>query len=194
MSEVKTTVVVISRMGEDSSITLNSLAKQTIPFNLVQIFDMEGKGANWARNKGFEKVRTKYVLFSDCDIEWEKNALDNMEAWLDIYAEHSYVYGQYEMGGKIYCQQPFDAELLRVRNYISTMSLIRSIDFPSFDESIQRLQDWDLWLTLLNKGMTGMYLPLLLFKTQIRDGITFGNGMSWEEAADVIAKKHRLRE
>jgi hypothetical protein len=41
--------------------------------------------------------------------------------------------------------------------------LLRREHFPGFDESVRRLQDWDLWLTMLEAGRTGTWIPETLF-------------------------------
>ena len=50
--------------------------------------------------------------------------------------------------------------------YIHTTSLIRAEHFPAsgWDEHITRLQDWDLWLTILEQGHTGVWIPEVLFR------------------------------
>lgn len=187
------TVVVINREEESPYQTLFSLSYQTsVPdIDVVVVFD-EGKGANWARNRGAELARSEYVLFSDNDIEWEPDAIESLYEKLKNFPECGYSYGWYEMEGKTYCDCPFDGERLRLTNYISTMSLVRTKNFPGFDESLQRLQDWDLYLTLLERGITGIYCDRKIFTTAKRNGITFGNGIGWKEARKIVMEKHRL--
>lgn len=185
------TVVVVSRETETPYPTLKSLAAQTVPLDLVVIYD-EGRGANWARNRGARLACGEFILFSDNDIVWEPDALETLQDVLAAYPTASYAYGWYEMDNRYYCQQPFDSVLLRQANYISTMSLLRIADFPGFDEHIQRLQDWDLWLTLLERGKTGIYCGCKLFTTAVRPGITFSNGLGWEEARQIVMQKHGL--
>lgn len=96
------------------------------------------------------------------------------------------------MGGKTQCNKEFDAERLLQTNYISTMSLIRRVAFPGFDERIQRLQDWDLWLTMLGQGKTGVYCGATVFSTKERDGITRNGSMGWDEANKIIKQKHNI--
>ena len=85
--------------------------------------------------------------------------------------------------------QAFDARELLRRNYISTMSLVRSEVFCGFDEGVSRLQDWDLWLTLLQRSVEGLYVPGVLFHAYYLDqGITTGESLS--EAALTIRRKH----
>lgn len=186
------TVVIPCRETENPYTTLRNLAKQTLqPASVVVVYD-EGKGANWARNRGFELVQTPYVLFSDNDIEWEPDALANLYSALQVDSHASYAYSGYEMDGKPHGFREFSAYALRQNNYISTMSLMWAADFPGFDESIQRLQDWDLWLTMLEQGKTGTHCGCKTFTTRKRNGITYGDGISWEDARVIVARKHNL--
>lgn len=186
------TVVIPCRETENAYVTLRSLAKQTLqPAAIVVVHD-EGKGANWARNRGFEMVKTPYVLFSDDDIAWEPDALANLYSAMQVDGHASYAYGGYTIDGKPHSFREFSAYALRQNNYISTMSLIWAEDFAGFDESLQRLQDWDLWLTMLERDHVGVYCGHKVFSTKRRAGITFGDGISWEEARAIVARKHGL--
>ncbi len=186
------TVVIPVRVGSGNPvITLRSLANQTdTSFDVVVAWD-ENKGANWARNQGFKKVKTPYVLFSDDDIEWKPSALATLRSSLDA-SQASYAYGAYEMADRILCAKRFDPDALRQANYISTMSLVKTADFPGFDESIQRLQDWDVWLTMLEQGKVGIQCGKVIFKTWHRHGITYGGSISWQEAELIVKRKHKL--
>lgn len=150
----------------------------------------KGKGANWARNEGFKQVKSEYVLFSDNDINWRQNGIQSLLMALEEHPEASYSYGAYEMGGQTQCDMEFDENVLRVGNFISTMSLIRTKDFVGFDEKINRFQDWDLWLTMLEQGKTGVYCGEVIFDTPVREGISTGDDLI--EAFNVIRNKHNL--
>jgi len=158
----------------------------------IVVEDKQKKGANWARNKGFEQVDTEFVLFSDDDIKWRENALESLLEALERNPEASYSYGAYVMDGNVYCDQEFDEDLLLLTNYISTMSLIRTKDFPGFDESLGRFQDWDLWLTMLENGKKGVFCGEIIFDTDVRDGITHNGKVGIEEAFLKIKEKHKL--
>lgn len=186
------TVIIPCRESENPYTTLRSLAKQTLqPAVIVVVYD-EGRGANWARNRGFEVVQTPFILFSDDDINWEPDALASLYRTLRMHPQASYAYGWYLMDGLCHSNVVFDADRLRANNYISTMSLIRTKDFPGFDESLQRLQDWDLWLTMLERDKVGVYCGHKIFSTRKRPGITHGGGISWEDARAIVARKHAL--
>jgi glycosyltransferase involved in cell wall biosynthesis len=184
------TVVIPHRPNESTDLTVNSLLRQTIPTKIIIVEDEAGN-ANWARNEGFKSVESEFVLFSDSDIQWEPDALENLHRTL-VEAEHaSYSYGWYEMEGRVIGQREFDASALKQQNYISTMSLIRSGDFPGFDLWIKRLQDWDLWLTMLARGKVGVYCNRKIFTTFKRSsGITYGGGIDYAKAKKILMIKH----
>lgn len=187
------TIVIPSRLNEDCSTTLNSLQRQTFQdFETVIIYDAMSKGACWARNEGFKQVKSKFVLFSDNDIEWKNHALQTLVNTLRV-SKASYAYGRYKLDNDIWSHHGWDPIELKKKNYISTMSLIRTKDLPNppFDENIKRLQDWDLWLTMLEQGKRGMYCEDLIFETKMKLGISFGNTTtSYLEAILTVKKKH----
>lgn len=189
MTEIS--IIIPNRETENPYATLRSLAHQTHGAEIIVVYD-EGRGANWARNHGAELVTGNFLLFSDNDIVWEPEAVEDLYWTLQSTDSAGYCYGWYEMEGKQYCKQPFSLQTLRDHNYISTMSLIRKELFPGFDESIERLQDWDLWLTLAERGVSGVYCPHKIFTTKKREGITFGNGISWQKAREIVMQKHGL--
>jgi len=183
------TVVIPNKKSQTPEITLNSLPEG---IKTIVIDDVDCKGANWARNEGFKQVKTEYILFSDNDINWRPGAIQSLLKTLEDNPEASYSYGMYEMGGHLYCDLDFDHNVLRLSNYISTMSLIRTKDFPGFDENIKRFQDWDLWLTMLEQGKIGISCGQVIFDTAIRDGITYNGKVGIEEAFMAIKNKHNL--
>ena len=152
----------------------------------------QNRGANWARNEGFKQVDTEFVLFSDNDINWRENGISSLLEALESHPEASYSYGAYQMDGEIYCDREFDPIALTETNYISTMSLIRTKDFPGFDENIKRFQDWDLWLTMLADGKYGVYCDEIIFDTEKKKGISYMNPEPIEEAYKAIRDKHGI--
>jgi hypothetical protein len=105
----------------------------------------------------------------------------------------------------------FDEDKLRQNNFIMTTSLMRRHDFPYFDESLKRFQDWDLWLTMSESGKVATYLPeFLFFIIPHKNGISSWlpkiaykkpwsmlpffkkRVMAYEEARKIIMQKHGL--
>lgn len=180
-------------------LTILSLLSQTYKnFKVVVVYD-QGKGANWARNKGFESVDTEFVLFSDDDIRWLPRGVESLRNALDINPEVSYSYGSFMLDEDLISSEQFSADLLRGdHNFISTMSLIRSADFPGFDEQIKRLQDWDLWLTMLENGKVGIHCGEIIFVTSRNNSTGISSFcvpglLSLEEAEYIIKTKHGLK-
>lgn len=187
------TIVIPHREWETAEYTLNSLKISSYQdFKTVVVPD-QGKGACWARNEGFKQVDTEFVLFSDNDIQWTVNGIKHMVDTLKEHPEASYCYGIYRIAQFIQCHEDFDPELLTRHNYISTMSVIRSKDFPGFDETLKRFQDWDLWLNLLlNHKKVGVNCNKLIFETPVKAGITQDPELNEIEATKIIKDKYKL--
>ena len=202
-------VIIPVREGGDPSITIASLARSSFAPHVHDIMIMPDRwaNANRCRNEGLiaaERMDTfsdrpmrspkDFVVFSDDDIIWSKTGIARLVAALDAHPEAAYSFGAYEMGGRIYCDHQFDPQALRKRNLASTMSLIRRPLFPGFDPAIKRLQDWDLWLTMAARGHYGVHCGgAPIFSTAVRQGgITYGGSISYEEAFEVLRKKHSL--
>lgn len=186
-------IIIPIREGGNPEVTLRSLERQTYrDFDIICAWD-HGRGANHARNAGFRLTNTPLVLFSDDDIDWHPDALQRLVSTLKANPKASYSYGAYTMGGRVYCDRPFDAARLKRGNYISTMSVIRTEHFPGFDESIQRLQDYDVWLAMLAAGHVGVYCGAEIFTTKVRNGITYApDSQTYEEAFEILRRKYGI--
>lgn len=187
-------VIIPIREGGSPEPTLRSLAQQTFrDFEIICSWD-HGHGANAARNAGFRRAGGSLLLFSDDDITWQTDALARLVSTLEEHPESAYAYGAYSMGGRVQCDREWDAAALRRSNFVSTMSVIRRVAFPGFDESLRRLQDYDLWLTMLTAGHSGVYCGGFVFSTRMRNGITYSpDSISYEEALRVVHRKHGIR-
>jgi len=136
-------------------------------------------GVQAARNAGRHLLNwegLRYILFSDADIVWLPGALKLLVTALDACpSDVAYAYCDYQREGLLretYKAGPFDPDRLRSNSFISTMSLIRAshLPEPAFVEDEERLQDWSLWLRLLNLGYVGTYVPRVLFRAIYEEG------------------------
>lgn len=123
----------------------------------------ENSGANVARNNGFAESKGDYVIFCDADVIMKPEMIQTMFEALQKNPEAAYAYSAFRFGWKTFSSFPFDADLLHQMNYVTTTSLIRRTDFPGFDPRLKRFQDWDLWLTILERGKQGVFIPEILF-------------------------------
>lgn len=187
-------IIIPVRAGDDPAITLHSLGRSEFQDFSITIQHDEWGNANKARNAGFRLAPdSEFVLFSDADIEWDPKGIGAMvEALRDSKA--SFSFGEYGMGGKLYCGGGYDIAEIQRRNIASTMSVIRRSDFPGWDESIERLQDWDLWLTMVKTGphCYGVHCGRQIFSTLRRDGITQNGKVSYQDAWQRLKEKHKL--
>lgn len=177
----------------------------------IQIIEQANQGRNPARMRGYTEARGDYLLFLDSDIEMEPDMLENLMQALETNSEASFAYGQFIFGSKMFSSFPYDPELLKKMNYIHTSALIRRDHFPGFDPAIKKFQDWDVWLSMLAAGHTGVFVPKLVFKAHV-DGQAlskwlpaFAYKIPWkylgwtpkrireyEEAKRIIQNKHGL--
>lgn len=163
-------------------------------------------GAPKKRNDGFDKSTQPFVFFCDDDILLPKGLLKKLYDLLLKNPSKSYAYTGYH--GIVFHPEthpikrgyfqipsvPFNAENLRRGNYISTMTLIRRDHFPRFDETLKRLQDWDLWLTMLKNGHEGIMLEgaeNMYHAYYLDEGIT-SNTNNENDALMAIVNKHKL--
>ena len=156
------------------------------------------------RNDGFKKSTQPYVLFSDNDIVFPKNYMKTLLDVLQKNPSKGYAYTGYYGIVKDAPNHPiknnfriptipFNGERLKQGNFISTMALIRRECFFGFDESLKRLQDWDLFLTLLEKGIEGISVNSVEFLAYYLDeGIT-SNSNNETDAILKVLQKHNLR-
>lgn len=136
----------------------------------IKVITQENKGRNSARNRGFQASCGNFLLFCDADIIMKTTFLEKLHQSLVKHPEASYAYCSFYYGNKSFRLWPFSSQRLRSMPYIHTTSLIRREHFPSFDESVKRLQDWDLWLTMLEQGHVGVWIPEYLFTIRTHRG------------------------
>lgn len=143
---------------------IDQLKEEGVPYKIMN--HEENKGAPTARNHGFQGSKGEYVIFCDADSILERECLFEMLQALNADPGASYAYSSFYWGKKFFKLWPFDAKKLRQMPYIHSTSLIRTKDFPKtgWDENIKKLQDWDLWLTMLDEGHRGVYIDKTLFR------------------------------
>lgn len=130
----------------------------------VVLIRQENGGAPRARNRGFDESIGEYVLFSDADILWEVDALEKMYDVLVKKPEVDIVYSSFYFGWKKFLCGVYSREKLEEHNIFHTSSLMRREKFSRFDESLQRFQDWDLWLTMTKVGAKPFWIREFLFR------------------------------
>lgn len=181
----------------------------------IIIINQNNQGSNLARNNGFFASSGEYLLFCDADVIMKPNMLARLEQALEKNPQASYAYCSFRFGWKKFYGIEFSPQRLKKKNFIHTGSLIRRKDFLGFDPHIRRLQDWDLWLTMLEHGHIGILVDELLYQVKISGKSRIGSSwlpsrvysIPWEkfgfipkkikayrEAQQIIAQKHNLND
>ncbi len=133
--------------------------------NRYLFINQSNQGAPAARNRGLQEARGEYLFFCDADAVLVPEALGTMLDALIHNPQASYAYPSFNWGKKLFKVENFDPNKLQQGPYIHTMALIRRSDFPAegWDTGIKKLQDWDLWLTMLEQGHVGVWVSQILF-------------------------------
>ena len=173
----------------------------------------ENAGSNPARNRGFKEISGEYVIFCDADVRMRSDMLTKLQKALQDNPQASYAYSSFKFGWKTFGGVPFSEQRMKERNFVHTSALVKSEDFPGFDNEIKRLQDWDVWLTMLSEGKVGVLVPELLFEVAVEGESRVGSSwmpsfmykipwkkIGWnpqqvdkyQKARDIIAHKHHL--
>lgn len=166
----------------------------------AEIIEIEHGGACKARNEGAKHAKSDIWVFFDSDCVIEPDAAETWLMMFDRDPKTAFVYSGYRFldeKGAIHAE-PFDPWLLRVRNYVSTCFPLRKEYFPGWDESLESLQDWDFWLSVVEKGGKGKFLQGYAFATPAPSSESIsGRGCAdsvWLSRVDAVKKKHGLPE
>lgn len=159
--------VIIVNDGSSDNVE-NVFANYLKPLKAINHYlflNQTNQGAPAARNRGEREAKGDYLFFCDADAILRPEALEVLLAYLEANPTVSYAYSSFLWGKKLFKLSDFNPEKLKKIPYIHTMSLIRRSDYPAtgWDEKIKKFQDWDLWLTMLEQGKIGIFVPQVLF-------------------------------
>ena len=172
--------------------------------NPIEIIINDNEGyAPKKRNDGFKKSTQPFLFFCDDDIILPANYIRSLYNVLKKNPDVGFAYTGYHgivlhpethpMRGNFEIPAiHFDVNALKYGNYISTMTLIRRELFPMFDEKLKRLQDYDLWLTIVEKGAKGILVPSVTFYAYYLDSGITSNINSEIDAINAIRVKHNI--
>jgi hypothetical protein len=155
-------------------------------------------GVQRARNAGGAEAKGDILWFWDCDCLIEP---DTCKTFVDTFNANptvDFIYSGYrflEENGGI-PSEPFDPWTLKVANYISTCFPMRREVYPGWDEKLESLQDWDLWLTITEKGGKGLFIPGYAFATAMPKGESISakgcTPEEWLKRVKAVKDKHNL--
>lgn len=150
-------------VDDGSSVPLDAEMKQFLEGAKVRYIRIPHGGAPAARNAGLKEATGVFVFFCDADVEAKNTLFARLIEPLLNDETRSFSYCDFLFGDKEMKARPFDAVALLKRNYISSMALLRRSDAVLWDTTLHKFQDWDYWLTIIEKGKKGYYVPGVLF-------------------------------
>lgn len=163
-----------------------SVASQTLRPAVVRVVeDRRREGAAATRNRALADVRTDWVAFLDDDDVLYPNHL-KLCARMATLQQLDVVYPGYDCDDDpVNCFGiPFDASLLKQRNFIPVTVLARTElvraaggfqEHP--DEHGNPCEDWGLWLAMLERGAKFGHLPIRTWRWNL--GGTKGRPERW---------------
>lgn len=159
-------------------------------------YDPKLKNGNHCRafNFGSKHASGDYLLFLDPEVYLLPGVLREYKNKFDENPEIDFIYGHYDFensGGRI-MGRTFNEYELRCANYISGAFPIRKSSFKGWDEKIQSLQDWDMWLSVVDAGGKGMFINLPCFMTALpeKGGISADSANNWLKRYNTVREKH----
>jgi glycosyltransferase involved in cell wall biosynthesis len=168
--------------------------------NAYKIVVQDHAGAQRARNNGQSHATGDFIVHWDYDCLIEPEVSRVWVEQFDKYPEVGFIYSGYKFldeKGAVDAE-PFDPWTLRVRNYISGCFPVRRELCATWNESLKSLQDWDFWLSVVEKGGVGKYLPGYSFSTLYPEGESISaigcSDKNWLERIDAVKKLHNLPE
>lgn len=169
-TELDWELIIVDDGSDDNIQEIVSRFISRYPAKAIKFFSKSNEGSNPTRNFGFGKSSGEFVIFCDADVVMNPQMLAKMKYTLETNPDKSFVFSSFYYGAKLFKLFPYDEARLKKMPYIHTSSLIRREDFPGFDPTLKRLQDWDLWLTMLEAGKKGIWIDEPLYKTLLGKG------------------------
>lgn len=173
-------VIVVDDGSEDRTGALLDALREEDP-RLRVVRHPEPRGAQAARNAGAREARGPVVAFLDDDCVWAPTKLEKQLAAMGaergvVYCRHAIHHqGRWIVEGEAGAARNATGALLR-RNYIGTYAVVVRRDLlravGGFDESLPRLQDWDLLLRLARRTRFAFVPEILVRGRQLESGIT----------------------
>lgn len=192
MSDVSVVIPHIPLRAKLLSDALVSVAAQTMPATqIIVVADTGHDGAAVTRNRGLDLVDTEFTALLDDDDQFLACHLETCvrvleETGADIVYPWFHVLGGDDPLGMF--GKPFNAEQLRVSNYIPVTVVARTemlrrvggfIPHPEMTAHGQPCEDWQCWLNVLDAGGKIVHVPERTWLWSWESAHTSGRGDRW---------------
>ncbi len=190
--------IIIIDDGSTDAETLRVLDKY-LEKSDITILHQENQGAAAARNAGCRIAKGRYLHFLDSDNKTTSDYIQKAVDFLNTNPEFAVYYGKPMFFGDNsrpgFKTGSFNIDKLLIFNYIDMCSFVRKSAFEQaggFDESLPRLQDWDLWLSIYEKDWKFYFQDENLFHYRIVENSIGGiNRDKITETATNVHHKHQ---
>ncbi len=148
---------------------INSVKGQTVAPAAHYIgLDASRKGPSTVRNELIEKTKTKWLCFLDDDDILYPNHFEVLYENIMGQDKYDLIWTWCDTVGRenFNPNSRFDANRLRQGNYIPITVLVKTDlvkEVGCFDTEA-RLEDWDLWIKLLNNGAVFHNIPIITWQ------------------------------
>jgi glycosyltransferase involved in cell wall biosynthesis len=161
----------------------------------TRVIRTENRGLPAARNEGARQTSGRYLCMLDADDRLEPSYMQRSVDVLDAEPALAFVsHWLRTFGDEEWTWQPESCELpdLLNTNTVNGAAMVRREAFLAaggFDEALRDgFEDWDFWITLVERGFKGRILPEVLFNYRRR-----GDSMSRDMMkGDLFARLHRV--
>ena len=144
----------------------------------TRVIATENRGLAAARNLGVEAARGRYLCALDADDRLEPTYFEKAVRLLDAQPALAFVSSWLRTFGDEeweWTPERCDLPALLAECTVSTAALVRRsavLAVGGYDVAMgtQGYEDWDLWISLVERGYTGTILPEVLFHYRRRAG------------------------
>ncbi|MGE5799190.1 MAG: glycosyltransferase, partial [Syntrophaceae bacterium] len=198
-------IIVVNDCGTDVEPRISSLNQDR---SITYVKHGKNRGLAAARNTGIKVARGKYIAYLDDDdlfypphVETLVRALESGEykvAYTDAYRAHQEKRnGEYAVTKRdVPYSFDFDYDRILTTNFIPVLCFMHERacveETGLFDESLKRLEDWDMWIRMSRKFKFAHIKELTCEFSWRTDGTTMSSGQMDEfvEARKRIADKY----
>jgi glycosyltransferase involved in cell wall biosynthesis len=167
------TEVVLVDDGSTDPATIAAL-DALAPHPRLRVIRTANQGVARARNHGFSQARGEYILPLDADDRILPEYVARAAAVLDSDPRVGFVGCHYRMFGDRegeYRPAQYALPDMLVENVVPIASVMRRRcweEAGGYCAELNSIEDWDLWIGILERGYTGHLIPEIFFEYRIR--------------------------
>jgi glycosyltransferase involved in cell wall biosynthesis len=184
--------------GSNDPYTKNKLSTLAKP--RVRVFRSENQGLAGARNLAIANAQGQYILPLDADDRLAPTFVEKANAMLDERPEVGIVYSEVEWFGEEngkWDVPPYRFPDILLDNVIVASALFRRSDWELVGgystEFRSRWEDYDFWLSLIERGRVPYRIPEVLFYYRQRSGSMTKSARRGDRAPlyEMLFRRHR---